>query len=178
MEGGCGTLENVKHETDFGLLISYILPGFIVLLGLAHHYPIVQTWIGHATENSPSLGGFLYLTVASIFVGLTISTLRWLVLDTIHYATGIKAPDWNFSKLAKRETSYQLLIDIHYRYYQFYGNSIFGILAFGFSRWTAVGWIWWEVVLAGVMIGIFFSGSRDTLRKYFVRVDQLLSGPF
>lgn len=174
----CGILRDVKHDTDFGLLISYILPGFIVLLGLAHHYPILQTWIGHTSANSPSLGGFLYLTVASIFVGLSTSTLRWLVLDSIHTATGIKAPRWNFSKLAQRESGYQLLIDIHYRYYQFYGNSIFGILIFGFARWSAVGLVWWELLLSAAIVALFFAGSRDTLRKYFERVDQLLSGPF
>lgn len=172
----CVNVPLVKHDTDFGLLISYILPGFIVLLGLAHHYPLLQTWIGEATDSAPSLGGFLYLTVASIFIGLGISTLRWLVLDTIHHATKLKAPRWDFSKLAQRENGYQLLIDIHYRYYQFYGNSIFGIASFGVARWTASGWIWWEVLLVTATMALFFVASRDTLRKYYSRVDQLLSG--
>jgi hypothetical protein len=120
----------MNHERDFGLLISLLLPGFIVLLGLAHHSAMIQSWIGTAVPDAPSLGGFLYLTVAAIFAGLVVSTLRWLLIDTLHHWMGLKQPRWNFERLADRQQSFAMLVDAHYRYYQFYGNSMVAIVPY------------------------------------------------
>ena len=165
----------MNHERDFGLLISLLLPGFIVLLGLAHHSTTIQTWIGTAVPDAPSLGGFLYLTIAAIFAGLVVSTIRWLLVDTIHWLTGLKQPNWNFAKLSDRQEGFAMLIDVHYRYYQFYANSMVALVFFGISRWLVTGISGWELAAGVAIEALFFAGSRDTLRKYYRRVDALLA---
>lgn len=73
---------------NFGLLIAYLLPGFTVLCIARPFFEAVEAWFGE-TGESATVGGFLLLTLASVAVGLTVSTLRWLAIDTIHHHTGL-----------------------------------------------------------------------------------------
>lgn len=165
----------MNHEKEFGILISLILPGFISLLGIAPYSATVQAWIGTSGPDAPTIGGFLYVTVAAVFLGLLVSTIRWAIIDTIHHYTGIKPPGWDFSRLANREAGFTVLIDIHYRYYQFYGNSIIAILFLTSTRSLSQGFSVVEILAATLTCMLFFAGSRDTLRKYYRRADELLT---
>lgn len=107
-------------RSNFGLLIAYLLPGFTLLWGLRELSPTVEQWLGSTPHDAPSIAGFLYGTLASVAAGLTVSTLRWLLIDTIHHRTGVPLPDWNFAGLRDRVAGFDVLIEIHYRYYQFY----------------------------------------------------------
>lgn len=164
-----------SQEKDFGLLIAYILPGFIALLGYADRSETIQLWLGQTADQSPTIGGFLFLTVAAIFVGMTLSTVRWLVLDSLHAKTGIRQPNWDFSRLGSRESGFNLLLNIHYRYYQFYSNSMVAVAVY-FIGDTMTNGFRWPLAIGWLAITIFFYlGSRDTLKKYYVRVNGLLS---
>lgn len=59
---------------NFGLLIAYILPGFIVLWGLSHFSTTIAGWLG-ATADGPTVGGFLYVTLASVGAGLAVGSV-------------------------------------------------------------------------------------------------------
>ena len=59
---------------NFGLLIAYVLPGFVSLCGMAELSPNMKSWLvtGSMTNGvAPTVGGFLYLTLASVAAGLT-----------------------------------------------------------------------------------------------------------
>lgn len=164
-----------NREKDFGLLISTVLPGFAALLGFADYSATLRLWIGLPGSDAPSVGGFLLLTVASVFVGLTVGTVRWMTIDTIHHLTGVKKPEWQFSNLKNREHAFGVMIDIHYRYYLFYSNSIVAIPIFLVGRWVSRGFSFLELIAAVATMILFFAGSRDTLRKYYNRVESLLA---
>ena len=164
-----------NREKDFGLLISTVLPGFVSLLGFADYSETLRHWIGQTGGEAPSVGGFLLLTVASVFAGLTIGTIRWVSIDRIHDRMGIRQPGWNFGNLKNREQAFGVMIDIHYRYYQFYSNSIIAIPIFLAGRWNSYGFSLIELLFGSLAIALFFAGSRDTLRKYYDRVDLLLA---
>lgn len=165
-----------SHEKNFGILISIVLPGFIGLLGFADQSELIQIWIGQAgVEAPPTVGGFLLLTVASVFVGMVFSLMRWAVIDPIQHRTGICKPDWQLANLKDREQAFEILRSIHYQWFQFYSNSIVAILFFLIGRTTSVGFSFAEWFLGIVVAIVFFAGSRDTLRKYYERVDSLLS---
>ena len=110
---------------------------------------------------------------------MTVNAVRWAVVDTIHSLTGLPPPKIDFSRLASREQAFALLIDIHYKHYQFHaGMAVATAIAYvahrayyGFDETT--GWL-----DAGVLTleAIFFLMSRDTLWKYQSRTRQLL-GP-
>ncbi|MCI0740055.1 MAG: hypothetical protein L0Y72_13500 [Gemmataceae bacterium] len=159
------------------MLIAYVLPGFTALWGASYLAPEVRSWFGQAPAEVPTLGGFLYLTVASIAAGLTISTIRWLLIDTLHHLTGVRQANWDFTRFQEQVVAYNLLTDIHYRYYQFYANGVIALLWVEVARRTSLGWgSGLDRVDAGllVLIVVFLLGSRDTLRKYYQRTGQLL----
>lgn len=121
------------------------------------------------------MGGFLLVTVASVFVGMTISTIRWATIDAVHSRTGIRQPRWNLRNLKDRAQAFEVLNQIHYRHYQFLANSMVAIVTFQIGRWSSRGFAFGEFVASVALIILFFFGSRDTLRKYFERVDDLLA---
>lgn len=109
---------------------------------------------------------------------MTVTAIRWACVDLIHAATGLRAPDLDFSRLPGKVDAYNLLIEIHYRHYQFYSNMFVA---------TAITWICHRIssqppcqitwIDPGFLLveAIFFLTSRDTLRRYFHRTEQLLS---
>ena len=59
-------------EKNFGLVIAYLLPGFVTLWGLSHFSPTIQTWLTSSQSGAPSVSGFLYVTLVSLALGLTV----------------------------------------------------------------------------------------------------------
>ena len=159
--------------TNFGLLIAYVIPGFVTLLGVSAFSPTVGSWISGG-EDVPSIGGFLYGTIASVGAGLTVSTIRWLVIDWLLHRTGIDQPDWDFTLLPERVQAFDVLIEIHYRYYQWYGNMIVALLSLSLLRTIALGWNWSGCLAILAMVALFYAGARDTLEKYYRRVEGVL----
>lgn len=86
---------------NFGLLIAFVLPGFIVLWGASYFSATVRLWLSTA-DATPTVGGFMFGTLASVAAGVTVSTVRWLVIDKIRDWTGIRQPPWNFSRLGQK----------------------------------------------------------------------------
>lgn len=147
----------------------------MALMGLADYSETLRIWLGQAGSEAPSIGGFLLLTVVCVLAGMIVTTLRWAAIDRIHDRTGLKQPAWDFSQLKNREQGFAIMIDSHYRYYQFYANSIVAIPILLVGRWSANGFALLELA-GGITIAVlFFAGSRDSLRKYYERVDLLLS---
>ena len=162
---------------NFGLLIAYLIPGFTTLWGISYYSPIVRSWLGSTATSNASVGGFLYVTLASVGAGLTVSTIRWLIIDFIHHHTGIPQPAWDFSKLGQTVAAYDVLKEIHYRYFQFYSNGLVALTIAFVLRWVAIGLQWAELGGVFLVCSLFFLASRDTLRKYYSRVHGLLRNP-
>ena len=107
------------------------------------------------------------------------SAIRWVIVDSVHHATEVVPPTWSFGNLDDKLQGFLLLVESHYRYYQFYANmfvaAAFAAIAClagngGAARafsWPGAGFLALEIVL--------FAGSRDTLRKYYARTRQLLN---
>lgn len=169
---------NELSDKNFGILIAYVLPGFVALWGLSCLSPTVESWISASQQASPTVAGFCYTSLASLAAGLTVSAVRWALLDTLHHITGIAPPDWKFAALNDKLPGFLALVENHYRYYQFYAG-MFVAVAFSFATHGIVGdsrlfdrpWLSVAVVIVEL---VFFTGSRDSLRKYYDRVGHLL----
>lgn len=163
---------------NFGLLIAFLLPGFTALWGASYFSATIRAWLGASSANPPTVGGFLYLTLVSVGAGIRASTIRWMTIDKLHAWTGLTDPRHDFSKLQDHIAAYDLLVEKHYRFYQFYSNMIVS-LAFVFlvRRWSLGFLAHMDLVDLGLLILllIFAAGSRDTLRKYYSRTAQFLA---
>lgn len=162
---------------NFGLLIAYVIPGFVALAGLGIVSEPVRLWLLGADDRGPTVGGVVYLLLACVAAGMTASAVRWLLIDQIHARAGLVPPLWNDAWLEERREAYELLIELHYRYYQFYGNTLvtllFSYATFRMSSRAALGWVELGVIF---LSGVFFAASRDALSKYHRRSQRLLSG--
>jgi hypothetical protein len=109
---------------------------------------------------------------------MTVSAVRWASVDTLHSYTGLPLPPLDFSQLGKNVAAFGLLIEIHYRHYQFYANMFVATaVAYACYR-TKLGGLWplgWPDRAFPLLEAIFFLASRDTLWKYYTRSRQLLA---
>ena len=164
-------------KDNFRLMAAYLLPGITVLWALSWHVPVIASWLATTEGSQPTVGGFLYVTFAALAAGLTVSTVRWATIDSLHHWTGLRPPPWDFSLMNDKFSAYQLLESNHYHYYQWHANMLVALcFALFYRRWGD----WWAPVDvidgAGFALSvILFVGSRDTLRKYYTRVSMLLN---
>ena len=98
---------------NFGLLIAYILPGAIVLIGLGAFLSFVRSWLLSPSEAQPTVGGFLFVTLASVAAGMTASAVRWATVDRLHHWTGVVKPAWDDSKLNERLEAFEAIVEAH-----------------------------------------------------------------
>lgn len=159
---------------DFGLIIAYLLPGFTAVWGSAWAAGILD-W-RNLLAAGPSVGSVLFTTLASVAVGLALSTLRWLVIDPLHHVTGVRAPVRNFAGLAQNVEAYAYLNDAHYRYYQHAAGMLLATV------WVYAVWRWMNpdrplgVPEVGALCAglLYYLGSRDSLKKFYARTYELL----
>lgn len=175
------TLHNDQMQAvsndNFGPLIAYLVPGATVLVGMSNFSPTLQGWFASSPLDSPTIGGFLYLSVAAIAAGMTVSALRWAFVDTVHAWSGLQTPSLDFSRLGENVDAFVLLIEIHYRHYQFYANMLVATaIAYGCHRVGGghLALAWSDLAFVGLE-SVFYATSRDTLAKYYARSQQLLA---
>ena len=161
--------ENSVH--DFGLLISYLVPGAVVLLGLRPFSPTLQGWFATASVDTPTIGGFLYLTVASLAAGMTVSAVRWAAVDTLHAHTGLPPEarllpagrERRGTRAAHRDPLQALpLLREHVRGHR----RRLRLLPAALGGPLPPGWP--DLAFVGLE-AVFLATSRDTLRKYYAR---------
>lgn len=164
---------------NFGLVIAYLLPGFVALWGLAFHSPLVWHWLGATPSDPATVAGFLYAVMVSTALGLFVSAVRWALIDRILAALGIRQPTWDFELFAERIAAYEVLVSNHYCYYQFYANMLVASVFAYASRWVQIErWdrVEYSFALGVVLVvAILFLGAADTLRKYYERTGALLN---
>jgi hypothetical protein len=164
-------------DKNFGIVIAYLIPGFMVLWGVSYLSPVVKGWLEPGGINAtPSLGSFLYVLLSSLAAGLIVSAIRWATIDTLHHATGLRVPPLNFAALPDKLDAFVVIVEANYRFYQFYANACVALLAATVCRYIALdslgGRLTW---LTGVCLeAILLAGSRDSLRRYYERASALL----
>lgn len=162
-------------NANFGLLIAYVVPGYLFLLGASFQNEWISLLLGQRDGSAPSVAGVILLTVIAVSIGLIASTIRWLIIDSIHHCLGLSNKKWDFAQLKSRVDGFQFLVESHYRYYQFYGNCIVSLPFALMMRWSKTGFSWLEFFAAVFLWILFFAATRDSIRKYYERVTELLS---
>lgn len=160
----------------FGLIIAYVLPGYIALIGLSPFSELVRSWLTAALSADTGVAGFLHLTTASLCLGMLGGCFRWMVVDTVIAWTGLRRPVWDDQRLTERLSAFNLIVEHHYRYYQFYGSTLLILPAVYWANrqaghpllgpWTDAAFVVTEAVL--------LAAARDALQTYFRRALLLL----
>jgi hypothetical protein len=70
---------------------------------------------------------------------MIVNVFRWAIFDTIQHHTGLALPRWDFSLLQERVAAYELLVELHYRYYQFFANMLIALVFTYFAYRSTLG---------------------------------------
>lgn len=163
---------------SFGIVQAFLVPGLIALWGISYMSSAVRALFDTTTSQSgPTISGFLTLTLVCLAVGLTVSAVRWMTIEQIYHRIGVSPSAFNFANLPKRLAAFKEVVENHYRYYQFYANTLVaGMLAFSLRALRHHSWssrLDWSVALVcGLAL---FLGGRDALSHYYERGRQILS---
>lgn len=160
---------------QFGLIVAYVLPGFVGLLGLAPIFPRVAGWLRPA--GTDGFSSAMYAVLAAAAIGLIVSCFRWMVLDRIHALTGVRRPALDDRRLPDVLVAFDYLVQNHFRYYEFCGNTLVAIVlsyaVVRFSgRFSFVG-VGTDLVVLVISIALF-AASRNALANYYTRTARLV----
>lgn len=164
--------------SNFGIVIAYLLPGLVLVWGLSTNSETVRGWLGATPREAPTVGGFLYATVGALGAGIIVSAIRWMIIDRLHHATGVRPPKLKFGRLTENFEAFEGLVENHYRFYQAYANTLVAVvIAYPMVRKSmaigCTGFCGVDLITILVLI-VLFLGSRDSLSRYYDRTQQLL----
>ncbi|XZE53975.1 hypothetical protein SH139x_005752 [Planctomycetaceae bacterium SH139] len=165
----------IADERSFGILIAFVVPGWIGILGLSYVYPLFDAWLAGPLDASPTVGGFLFALLASVALGTGFSTIRWLIVDPLIGLTLEPTKKPHFEHLRGSHDAMRFLVESHYRFYQFHGNILIAIIIAASSRWYAMGFDQAEGGICLLTLVVLTLGARDTKSKYDLRVAELMS---
>src|SRR4051794_17410091 len=166
-----------KTASHFGIVVAYVLPGFIVLAGLAPVFPAVARWLQPVDQGGLGVGPPLYALMAATALGLILTCFRWLLLDHVHAWTGVRRPVWDDRQLHDVLGGFDYLVQNHFRYYEFFGNALVaGVFTYALNRaFGTLPFLGLGTDLAMILIAlVLFAASRDALAKYYSRTSRLI----
>lgn len=162
-------------DRTFGILIAFILPGFVALAGASQFSPTIAGWLLVKPSLDSSMSGFLFVTLSSLTAGMIASAFRWLIIDGIHHHYSLPTPKLDFSRLQANLDAFQLAVEHNYRHYQFYANMIPATLFYSVVDQVEHGlWPLFPSTLLLILELVFWATSRDCLRRYYERIAQFL----
>jgi len=130
------------------------------------------------TAGPATIGSFLYVTMASLTLGLLLSAIRWATLEQILYRSGLLPdPKFDDAKLNRPATlmAYQVAIDSYYRYYQFYSHSLIAILiSIGlYFCYSGPKMSYWILISIGCVCVALLWKSYDELNSFDVFAENI-----
>ena len=159
---------------SFGRTIAFIIPGMGALAGVSLLVPELQAWFG--VTQPPTVGGFLFVMVASIGLGVFVSGLRWLLLDR-WLMPPLKLDQSRRSEIGI-EAAYRSVIVNHYQFYQCYANaSVALVLFFVALILTQQPGLWRGASMLVVVVAIIAAlllFANDASTKYAEKAKQIL----
>jgi hypothetical protein len=162
-------------DKNFGSIIAFWLPGFVLLWGLSFSNTEIAKWL--FSTSTPSVGGFLYLTVASLALGLIISAIRYQTIDFV-LSRFAHFPEIDFAKLKDKDihAAFLAIVENHYRYYQYYSNTlvaaVIAVVSYVLGVKSPPCWAW---LVLGILFVVLFFASWDCFKKYRERGSKVTS---
>jgi hypothetical protein len=158
--------------------LAVAVPGFIALGGMAMLVPAVRQWLQPlAYQGVSGIAPPIYAVLAATAIGMILSCFRWLIVDQLHHWTGVPHPLWDIDRLHERLDGFNQLVEYHFRYHQFYANTLLAILVTYLpNRFLATSSLLGpgtDLAIVILCAGLF-AGSRDALTKYYVRTSRLI----
>ena len=170
-----------KLSQYFGLIIAFLVPGMVGLFALSYFEPSLREWFGFAAASETTVGGFLFVLLGSIGMGVFVSGLRWCLCDRC-FKMFPAAPNFQHERRheEQKDRAYQDARAQHYMFFLFYANTL-TILPFLFASWfvqTQPRPQWIDVgirfALLVVTCFVLYLSACDALQKFDQKAERLL----
>lgn len=118
-------MAEIKNITtrSFGLIIAYLLPGFVCVLAISYWWVSLRELIENFLKSKSDVGSFLFALLLCLLLGLLMNAIRWVVYEKC-FLRRHELPSGYFVKMSQsdRLLAVHTAIDENFRYHQFYGN--------------------------------------------------------
>ena len=171
-------MENFTR-TSFGLMIAYVVPGFLGLFALSFSDLRIKSYI----EKNFLTGNELLMTLICLstvlFIGLVVNAFNYLLLQRIVFSK-IKPPPTTIPS-NPNDAHVQLIVstlDENMRYAQFYGNVflLIPLLEYHYlirtdipNFWDTILVLFWFFILEWVLL----LNAKESYRRYVSRLTEL-----
>jgi hypothetical protein len=167
---------------SFDHLLAFVLPGLVVLWGYSYFDPTgLGAWFKTASTADTGLGGFLFLVLAALALGVFVSGFRWLVLE--HWLRLFPSPPALDDHKRIEPGVSEALADArhhHYYYYLFYANMACALpVVFVGWKWTTTPAPSWAHVFA--ILGLFLAAelvlvlsARHAISRFKTKAERIL----
>jgi len=171
-------------STAFGLLIAFLLPGFVGLYTLTFWSPTVRHVFDNFQTAQSTVGLSLLVVLAALAAGLEITALRWVLFESWRSKRSrLKSTDFALLGLDEgRLSAFRAAVDEHYRYHQFWGGMsiVMPFFYFGLQRGScadlpmACGG--WGLFLFSVVEAVTIVAACEAYRMSVGRAKEIMKG--
>ena len=173
---------------SFGLVIAFLVPGMIGLYAASLHVPMLHDWFAAAGHAQTTVGGFLFIIIASSGAGVFLSGVRWYFLEErIKRAAGISTKHETANRRdTETELVYQNVRQHHYDFYLFYSNTLVALVVL-WASWlpsqllALAVWLSWAAVkpivitVLGAASGwVLYASATNAYRRYQTKRAEVL----
>jgi hypothetical protein len=183
-----GEISPDKLAQGFGLIIAYICPGFLALIGLQDRFPSVKAWLGTAAAANTQAGSFLFAVMGALAVSMLLWSIGSFLIEDVltSWLKWLKLPERSsFSEDARKqpgiESAYRDLRDQHYRYYQFHASMLV-VVPLVYLDWISqfkLSDVWYLTVIITLVVifveFVFGHSAYIQLKRYRERRLSLLA---
>jgi len=173
-------VEPDKLLEAFGLVIAYLCPGFMTLWALDH-----AVAGGLAIPGQAIGGGFVFVFLAAIGVGVLLSGVRQIVVnDFLFKLPWLKVPtEQDYEEALRKEpgleAAYRDIRSSYFPYFQFFSH-MFVAAPIVFVAWWATATpsgraIWWGIAAFLAIEGVLLRNAVNSMSRLRARRSKLLS---
>lgn len=166
-----------KSGLSFGLVIAYLIPGFLATYAVAPHVSTVDALLG-GPKRVPDSASVVPLVLIAAGIGIIINAISAIVIRWLIEKTRVKRPpDMVERKLTIEEMhKYDQLVETTFRFHQFYSNTLVAVVL------LAPIWLVWplqpNILLLRnasllVVVVVLFLKARDSLRNFYTGLSNL-----
>jgi hypothetical protein len=165
---------------NFTGFIAFFLPGFVAFFSLSYISPSIHATFDAALRQESQVGAVFLIFFGSAAAGITISAFRGLVLDPVHFYTGLERQPLDYSKLKDPSVrdAFTAAVENTYRFAQAYGNMAVSFFCLLFLKYGPggtdfrTGYLLFLIILGVVVVlGIY---HRNYLKISYQVLNNIL----
>ena len=161
-----------KLGLNFGLVIAYLIPGFLGLYALSERVVAIKNLLG-GDNKIPEKAAIVPLLVLALAIGMIINSLGWGLIRPLIALSGVRRPEkLDYTKLTASDIKvYNVIVEDNFRYHQFYSNMLVAVLL--------LAPLWWVRPFGAnvvrnvsflIVVVVMFMAARDSLKRAYTRM--------